>query len=156
MISEESALSIKVKLYAECVAYVQRRIDTAEKAMNAAQESANDETKSSAGDKHETGRAMAQLEREKSAIQLAEATNLKRALSQFKGDIVYNSIRLGSLVYTGSITFYIALSVGKIELDGEVYFAISPGSPMGQHLSKMKLGDESAFNGRPIRVEAVY
>jgi hypothetical protein len=52
---------------------VHQRIASAEEAIRMAQESANQEGKSSAGDKYETGRAMAQLEIEKASGQLAEA-----------------------------------------------------------------------------------
>ena len=57
----------KKQLYDLCQAVVQQRIDTARHAMTAAQESANEEGKSSAGDKYETGRAMAQIERDRHA-----------------------------------------------------------------------------------------
>ncbi|MDB5240215.1 MAG: hypothetical protein JWP57_840, partial [Spirosoma sp.] len=52
-----SHLLLKQALHARCRHYVQQRIDTARQAMEAAQESANSESKSSAGDKYETGRA---------------------------------------------------------------------------------------------------
>ena len=47
-----------------------------------AQEAANEEGKSSVGDKYETGRAMMQIERDKAAQQLDEALKLKNIIDQ--------------------------------------------------------------------------
>jgi len=54
------------------MAYIDQRIDAAKKAIGEAQASANEETKSSAGDKYETGRAMMQLAIEQNSTQLAK------------------------------------------------------------------------------------
>lgn len=144
--------TLKHRLLAACAAYVQDRVDRGKEAMESAQESANTETKSSAGDKHETGRAMAQLEREKSARQLAEAMKLKHALASVDADKVHDSVELGSLVITSNGKFYISISAGKIEVDGEMYFAISAGSPIGQQLIGKRAGDEASFNKRSFQI----
>ena len=67
--------SIKQELYKLCQTYIQQRILTAKQAIEAAQQAANNETKSSSGDKYETGRAMMQLEIEKDSAQLSESSN---------------------------------------------------------------------------------
>ena len=63
---------LKEQLWVQCQKIVEHRLATAQQAMDAAQQSANQEEKSSAGDKYETGRAMAQLERDKAATQVEE------------------------------------------------------------------------------------
>ena len=68
--------------------------------MNDAQLSANEEGKSSAGDKYETGRAMMQIEREKAANQLEEALKLKRIIDQLQPDVHHEIATLGSVVIT--------------------------------------------------------
>jgi predicted transcriptional regulator len=73
---------IKAKLHALCVAYVQSRMQAAEQAIAEAQQSQNDDTKSSAGDKYETGREMAQQETNRNLAQLNEANKLMVALNQ--------------------------------------------------------------------------
>src|SRR6478609_11532726 len=75
-------LSLRQKLFNACVEYVNLRIDTSKQAMADAQESANAEEKSSAGDKYETGRAMMQIERDKAAQQLHEAIKRQQGLDQ--------------------------------------------------------------------------
>ena len=61
-------LKIKEALHASCVGFVEDRLETIQKTIQDIQMSLTSETKSSAGDKHETGRAMLQLEREKAGI----------------------------------------------------------------------------------------
>ena len=68
--------NIKLELYNKCLAFTQDRLNTINKTIQELQESLTSETKSSAGDKHETGRAMLQLEREKAGQQLAEIKKL--------------------------------------------------------------------------------
>ena len=71
-------LSFKIKLHHYCESIVEEQLSGIIAALKDAQEGANNETKSSAGDKHETGRAMAQLETEKLNTQLNEANQLQK------------------------------------------------------------------------------
>ena len=73
---------LKTEVYQVCLNLVNRKITQAISLMDEAQQAANSDTKSSAGDKHETSRAMAMLEKDKAANQLAEANKLKQLLSQ--------------------------------------------------------------------------
>lgn len=147
---------IKQELYIACAAYVLQRVETANSAMVDAQASANSEEKSTAGDKHDTARAMMQLAAEQNAKHLAAAKKLNHALTLIDPDSASSVIGLGSLVIASNGNFYIAISAGKIEIDGTIYFAISPTSPMGQILSRLKKGDETEFNGMKIKVKEVY
>ncbi|OFY87897.1 MAG: hypothetical protein A3F72_03235 [Bacteroidetes bacterium RIFCSPLOWO2_12_FULL_35_15] len=121
---------IKIQLHSKCLEFVEQRIANARLAINAATDSGNDETKSSAGDKHETGRAMAQLEQEKSGKQLHEALELKKMLNKISVDQNSKMVSLGSLVVTSNGNFYISISMGKIVIDNITYYAISPITPI--------------------------
>lgn len=140
--------SEKSKLLAICFANVDARIALAKEAMQHAQESANLEEKSSAGDKYETGRAMAQIERDQAAQQLDEALKLKDALLQIQPSATYTHVVPGSLVITGKHRFFIAISLGKINLEGKEYFVISSHSPIGRSLFMRKVSDTFTFNNR--------
>lgn len=141
-------------LYNHCLAYVQQRIDTATEAMRAAQESANSESKSSAGDKYETGRAMAQLERDRHAQLLADAQRMLQELQQI--DLSTAAVvRAGSLVKTGQGTFFISISAGRISLDGIDYMAVSAASPIGVALRSKRVGDTAVFNNVRYVIEAI-
>lgn len=131
------------------------RISSAEDAIQNAQLSANEETKSSAGDKYETGRAMAQLEIEKNTVQLNESKKLLNALEQIKEDGSNKMIQVGSLAITNQGNYYLAISAGKFTINGIDYFAISPAAPVGKLLNGRVKGDHFDFNGRKFVVEDV-
>lgn len=140
-------LTLKSQLYTKCAEYIALRMSTVQAAIDAASESGNDETKSSAGDKHETGRAMMQLEQEKNGKQLHEVQELQKLLNKIDPSQITNNISLGSLVYTDKGNFYISISAGKLIVDSKVYFAISPVSPIAVKLMGLAVGDKMEFNG---------
>lgn len=140
--------NVKTQLLSLCFDYVNQRIATTKQAMDDAQAAANEEGKSSAGDKYETGRAMAQIERDKAAQQLDEALKLKNILDGLDASIANESIRLGSVVETSGANFYLAISAGKFLIDGREFLIISPYSPIGKLLLNLKAGDTFRFNGK--------
>ncbi len=147
--------SIKSILYARCLAYVQERIQTATEAMQSAQESANSESKSSAGDKYETGRAMAQLERDRHAQLLADAKRMLADLEKINPDTTTSVVVPGSLVRTNRGTFFLAISAGKLSHEGADYFAVSIASPIGALLMGKHVGETVVFNKMDYEVLAV-
>ena len=135
-----------------CLAQVEERIDNIRKAIKIAQEAANEETKSSAGDKYETGRAMMQIEIDQQMRQMAEAEKLKTALGQAHPQEHHDKVAPGSLVKTSVGTFYLSISLGKLVLDNTEYLAVSPSSPVGQQMLKKTKGDMLWFNGKEIEI----
>lgn len=116
---------------------------------------ANEETKSSAGDKYETGRAMMELEKRKYAQQLSNALQLKKTMDQITPEKKQERVNLGSLVKTSNGTFYIAASLGQTTIDGISCFIISTASPIGKACMALKAGDSFTFNGGEYRIEEV-
>jgi transcription elongation GreA/GreB family factor len=147
---------LKQKLYDKCMEYVEERIKTCENALANSKDAGNEETKSSAGDKHETGRAMMQIEQETNSRQLQQALDLKNILLRIDPRQNAESVSLGSLVITNKGTFYIAISAGKTIIDNETYFLISNLSPVAAKLIGAKKGEERSFNGQLYRIEEIY
>ncbi len=144
--------SIKKALHQRCLTLAEDRIVSLQHILKEAQQAANNETKSSAGDKHETGRAMAQLETEKLTAQLSEALNIKQNLTQINPTITNNTVVLGSMVYTNKGNFYMAASIGKVTIANEIFFAISPASPIGKLLLTKKEKESFSLNGNEYTV----
>jgi transcription elongation GreA/GreB family factor len=139
---------IKRQLMDQCIALVEQRIGNSRQAMNAAQESANAEEKSSAGDKYETGRAMAQIERDKAAQQLKEAMHLKSVLQTINLKSSAGVVTQGSLVITDVNHFFIAISLGKQTVANVAYFVIAPITPIGRLLMGLHVGSQFSFNNQ--------
>lgn len=147
--------SIKQLLHKKCLEYAEQRISTIQKAIDEAIESANDDTKSSSGDKHETGRAMAQLEQEKSSKQLSEAIEFRNALEKISPEQRSETILLGSMVHTDNGSFYISVAAGKLIIDGQTFFAISPTSPLALKMIGLGTGSQISFNGNNYKITEV-
>ncbi|BDC97752.1 3-oxoacyl-ACP synthase [Persicobacter psychrovividus] len=149
-------INTKIALYHKCEAYVNDRIERSKADIQSAQEASNNETKSSAGDKYETARAMAQIEKEKALTQLSEAGKLRQALDMIIADKPMAIAELGSLVITTAGQFYMSISAGKLMLDGQVFFAISPASPLGQQLIGKQAGEQYQINGKQFSIKEIY
>ena len=108
------------------------------------------ETKSSAGDKHETGRAMLQLEMEKAGQQLASINQMKEIIKRVAIETTSGVVCLGSLVVTDKGNYYLAISMGKIVIDSIPYYAVSINSPIGNQLLGKCEGDSISFNDATI------
>jgi hypothetical protein len=147
--------SLKSQLHSLCVHYIDERINTIQTAINTAQASADEETKSSAGDKYETGRAMMQLEVENNLTQLAEANKLKSVLDTINPDLISKEVLPGSLVITNQGSFYISIGIGALKHEGQTYFAVSPASPIGALLMDKITGYTFQFNKKEYKIEKI-
>ncbi len=119
------------------------------------QNSLQSETKSSAGDKHETGRAMLQLEREKAGHQLAEVQKLNEILHKIKLEIHHQSVALGSVVYSTQSNYFIAISAGEITINNDKFYAISPSTPMAKLLLSKTVGDCIEFRDTKFTIKEI-
>jgi len=133
-------------------AEVFKRITTIQLAFDDLNAALTSNTKSSAGDKHETGRAMAQLEQEKLSQQLNASLNLRNALSQIDPSETHEAVQFGSLVETTNGTFFLSVGIGSIGNAGSDFFCISPVTPMGKALMGAKKGDTVQFNNKTIEI----
>jgi transcription elongation GreA/GreB family factor len=146
----------KSALHAACLASLRERLALAQAGVQAAQESANSETKSSAGDKYETGREMASQERERQAAQLHETQQLLGALQKLSPELAADTVRLGAAVATSLGLFYVSVAAGRLRTaEGVEFVAVSATAPLVQALAGRRAGEHTAFNGKQIRIEAV-
>ncbi len=147
---------MKIQLYQLCLDFIEKRIATATEALLQAQEASNDDTKSSAGDKFETGREMAQQDINRNKQLLADAQQQKAVLLTLADITETAKVRSGSLVITNNGSFYISISAGQLSLEGKTYFAISAASPIGKLLIGKATGDQFSFNGKNYQVNQIF
>jgi transcription elongation GreA/GreB family factor len=148
-------MKVKEELYQYCVTYVQQRIARIQAEINEAQASANEETKSSVGDKYETSRAMAQSEVERNTVQLKEAEKLMSTLQGFTAFTSSEIVVPGSLVKTSRGIFYIAISLGLVTQAHQAYFIVSADSPIGKLLLKKRAGDVITWQSQSYEIQSV-
>lgn len=142
----------KQNLFEFCRAFADHRIARIQDALQSVHESLFSETKSSAGDKHETGRAMLQLELEKLGRQLAEAEKMKVVLGKIDQNRKSKVISLGSWVKTTKGDYFLAISAGEFKNEDISIFCISTGTPIGRLLMGKSIDDTVVFNNREIRI----
>ena len=147
--------SVKQQLYGFCKSFIENRLVRINSSIDSLQEALTSETKSSAGDKHETGRAMIQLEREKLGNQLAEAQLLQELFKKIPLQSSSSQVGLGSLVLTDQQNYYMGISAGELNIDGVSYFAIAPNTPIGKLLLGKVVDDVVVFNSRKIIIQQI-
>lgn len=148
-------MNTKELLHSACEEYLDKRLATIEKTMASHQKALTSETKSSAGDKHETGRAMIQLEMEKAGQQLDSIQEMKEILSKVDPSKTNEIGSLGALVETSQGIYFLSISAGQLQVHNEYYFAISTASPIGRLLLGKKKGEQLIWNGKEIKVHNI-
>ena len=143
---------LKKRLFQACLDLLDEKIELYQKAIAGAEEAAANETKSSAGDKYETGRAMMHLEKEKNARQLSEVLTMKSRIRQISFEKDFSKVATGTLVQTNVGHLFFLESIGKVILDGEKFQVISIQSPIGQVLRGAEENETRLFKGREIKV----
>ena len=149
-------MNIREELLLRCLDAVNQKIEQTQREIDLLQSDANEETKSSAGDKYETGRAMMQLEIDKLNLQLSEAKRQKKILKEIRPDQTHSRVQLGSVVLTNHGNFFIAIPAGKIIAGGKTYYGISISSPIGAKLLNQQTNDSFRFNNLEYKVNGVY
>jgi hypothetical protein len=132
------------------------RIAITKKAIDNAQEAANSEEKSSAGDKYETSRAMSHLEKDMHAGQMAAHVKELALLRNINVDTIYDTCATGAFIQCADASFFIAAGLGKQIIDQKPFFFLSPHAPLAKLLKDKKSGDLFLFNGNDVRIDEVY
>jgi|TARA_R110000737_G_scaffold345006_1_gene372845 transcription elongation GreA/GreB family factor len=145
----------KIKIVDQLKSIVASRVEETQKEIDSINFSKDNETKSSAGDKYETGMAMLQQEEQKAHAQMAKAQDFKRVLAMLEPNEANTSVQLGSLVQTNSGLYFIALAFGKVIVDDQDVYAISLVSPIGQLLKNQKVGFKTTFQGKSLEILSI-
>lgn len=151
-------MDLKQQLLSQLTSLLDERMAASSKAMEAAQESANDQSKSSAGDKYETSRSMGQLDRNMHARQYEQARQERTILERLESLSEPNSferIAVGSLIKTSAGYFFIAVSAGAVLVEGQTVLAVSAASPIGQALVGKQVKDTFLFKGKKQTIQEI-
>jgi len=136
----------KEKVHHQALNLVQTKLLELEAHFRDLKEGQASNTKSTAGDKHDTEREMVQAELNNYSrqiqVQKQNLNSLKSIDPSPKGQA-----EQGALVRTANGFFYISVPLGKIEVEGEMIWIISVASPMSQALKGKKAGDMFELNG---------
>ena len=151
----EISLDFKIEVHKHCVELIGAKIRTIETELKKLQESANQETKSTAGDKYETARAMVMIEKENLSKQQGQLVKQFQLLNNLKLDSKHQ-VDLGSLVKCGDgKVYFLSIGLGIIDFQGYTIIAISPVAPIGKLMMNKTSGDSFVFNKNQVSIDLV-
>ena len=147
-------MKIKRDLLDLCNQHANKRISDYKNEIELIKESIESNDKVS-NEEDDSGNSKLLDDLEKNMNYLNEAQKTKERLQLIKPNLLSDTAVLGSLVKTDSISFFLAISIGKVTLEDEDYYIISIQSPIGQLLKTKKKGDQVEFNGKLYKIKEV-
>ncbi|WP_420575515.1 hypothetical protein [Ekhidna sp.] len=145
----------KSEVHTTCRAYLEQKIEGLKEELEAVRESAIAETKSSMGDKYETGREMMMQERNRLGKQLDIYTDQLTTLESIDPDKSHDEVKHGCIVFTDKSTFFISSAIGQIDVNDQQIFAISNEAPIAKAMKGMRAGDIFNFNGTSQTIKKI-
>jgi transcription elongation GreA/GreB family factor len=147
MIKKEIHQALKLKL--------NEKINELENLLKDVQVSTAQDSKSSAGDKHETATSMAQLEQEKLTKQIQGFLDMRQTLQGIDLAKTHTLIDVGSLIETNNGWWYFSVSMGSLTIGKNQVFCLSIQAPIGQLLKGKKVGESVLFNQKTTQVLSI-
>ena len=148
-------MTLKQKIYTHYLQLTSTKVALLQQTLADLKESGTNETKSTAGDKHETALAMLQMEQANKRIQLQEAMEQNAVLEKIANVTNISKIVHGSLVKTNKGYFYISAALGKAVLEDISVFAISPQSPLGAKIMGLCTHESVEINDNVYLIEDI-
>ncbi|MBK8353391.1 MAG: hypothetical protein IPL21_17550 [Saprospirales bacterium] len=147
-------MSFKHQVYERYLQLINEKFNALQVILNELNDSAKNETKSTAGDKHETALAMLQIEQENTRNKLKEITEQKLQLDRIDINLKSEKIIKGSLIKTNHGYLFLSIALGKITVENQQIIALSPQSPLGLKLVGAKINDEIELNNLKYVIES--
>jgi hypothetical protein len=148
-------MTLKQKIYNHYQAVINDKIRVLQKTLDDLKESGKNETKSTAGDKHETALAMLQIEQANTRQQLKEMIAQKDTLQKINPTITASIVLQGSLIKTNKGYLFMSVALGKAVVDGVAVIALSAQSPLGVKLMGLTVAGVATVNNNSYIVEGI-
>jgi hypothetical protein len=150
----EDNLHIKEKLITRCRETQQKCVDSAKSAMNEAQLALNEYGANK--DRYDSFRDQLMGRRDMFAAQYQKALTDMNVLERINPKNSKETVEFGAIVISDTSKLIIAISAGKIELDGTIFYAISPAVPLYKAMEGLRAGDSYEFNGKKQTIKELY
>lgn len=150
-------IDFKTQVFQAAIDLLEERNKLLSDELKSLQVSLNEDTKSSAGDKYETGREMIRQEIDKVENQHQQnQTFLLQIRHLFDSMKPTSKISEGSLLCWGQDWMLISVSLGQIMVGGKKVFLLSKSSPLGQALLGKSKNDQVSFRGNSKLITEVF
>ena len=137
--------------------HVDKDLAEAKARMASLKESLGAESKSSAGDKHETGRAMIHLEQERVQDTVGRLEHMRGILIQraFQ-DKAIQRVSPGALVETTGPWVLVGVPLGKVQLPDALVLCVGAEAPLAQQWHGAQPGDQVALGPQKLTIQAIH
>lgn len=149
-------IAFKKLVKAECIKQINQRITNAKAAIAQAQDNANSNDKSTAGDKYEISRAMGQLDSDMNSKQLNEAEQELNYLEKIDVSKLEDTIKIGSVFELSGILFFVAIGLGPLKIDDKRVMVVSSRSPFYENIKTMQAGQVFEFQDKMDEIKMVF
>lgn len=151
----EERHNCKSQIINACKNLLTAKIGEITSAIREAQEAANNEQKSTAGDKHEVGKSMSQLNVEMLGNQLKELETLSQHFEKLNNEL-HHAVSTGSVVKFNGQFVFVCKGIGKISISGTHVITVSPEAPLFSQIKGKREGETFSLNGKPVLLELVF
>jgi transcription elongation GreA/GreB family factor len=148
-----SDLDLKTKLLGHLRSEHEKTVLKLKAVIDDAQKSANEY--GAPKDRYDSYRMQLLRKKDMYSQQLAKLVEQAQVLEMISLDKPMTEVKFGSLVITQRQKLFVSIGIGKIEMDGETYYAISPNVPVYDAMRGLKVGDEFDFRGQPMKILAI-
>ncbi|MCD4745952.1 MAG: GreA/GreB family elongation factor [Bacteroidales bacterium] len=145
---------LKEKLFNECLKQQMKSVDNIKVAISEAQKSANEYGQPK--DRYDAYRIQLLRKRDMFANQLKIGLEQIETLHKINLSINHDIVNFGALVITDEQKLFVSISLGKIMIDNETYYAISPMVPFYKAMKGLKKGDTFDFRGRKLKILDIF
>jgi len=144
----------KDRLVVECERLLEEKIALLDEELKHLLEDIAEETKSSAGDKFETGREMMNAEQQTLLTQVEEFKKHLAILVSLPNPH-HHQVDFGNLLNVGDKWIFIAVGLGIIKYDNQDIMVISPLAPLGKLFIGKTIGEQVTFNGTSYTIKGI-
>ncbi|MBA2612509.1 MAG: transcription elongation factor [Bacteroidetes bacterium] len=149
-------IAFKKLIKSECIKQINQRITNAKAAIAQAQDNANSNDKSTAGDKYEISRAMGQLDSDMNAKQLMEAEQELNYLEKIDISKIEDTIKIGSVFELSGLLFFVAIGLGPLKIEDKKVMVVSSRSPFYENIKTMQAGQVFEFQDKMDEIKMVF
>lgn len=143
-------MEVKRELLGKCMEQLEGMVRDFRQEIDESQQAANEY--GAPKDRYDAYRTQLLRKRDMFARQLTKVTMQVDVLKQINVEKVCEVVEFGALVITSDQKLFVAAGLGKMEVEGVVYYAISPGVPICKAMNGKRAGEEFVFNGRKIKI----
>ena len=148
---------MKMKVLEALQLHLTEAVEEGRSHLTSLQEALTSEAKSTAGDKHQTGRAMIHQEMRQVNDTLKRSQSTLQELKRMqKASVVPVFVTSGVLVETSGPWVLVGLPFGKLNLEGTLVLGVSSEAPLAKAWHGAKPGDEVRMGPSTFLIKALH